>query len=195
MDVRLVSSHYLFMLQRAYEWLQTKVFEMSPGRRGGNLKNVIMEHMLWIKFMSTPWEIVWMPQNTFDDMSTLIQVMAWCRQTTNHCLRQCWLKFMSPYGVTESAQISVHIIVFHNRQCVAPNNGAGRVYTYTTGVMTGCPQCSAGCMKWNLIWRYDVITWIHFPLHWPLFPAQWTSNAELWRFLWYTPEQTVVQKV
>ena len=35
-----------------------------------------------------------------DCKSTLVQVMAWCRQATSHCLSQCWPIFMSPYGVT-----------------------------------------------------------------------------------------------
>ena len=35
-----------------------------------------------------------------DDKSTLVQVMAWCRQATNHNLIQCWPNFLSPYGVT-----------------------------------------------------------------------------------------------
>ena len=34
-----------------------------------------------------------------DDKSTLVQVMAWCRQATSHYLSQCWLRSVSPYGV------------------------------------------------------------------------------------------------
>ena len=40
----------------------------------------------------------WMPQDLTDDKSTLVQVMAWCRQATSHYLSQCWS--MSPNGVT-----------------------------------------------------------------------------------------------
>ena len=36
-----------------------------------------------------------MPQ----DKSTLVQVMAWCRQVPSHYLGQCWLSSLSPYGV------------------------------------------------------------------------------------------------
>ena len=35
-----------------------------------------------------------------DDKSTLVQVMAWCRQATCHYLSQCWPRSLSPYGVT-----------------------------------------------------------------------------------------------
>ena len=41
-----------------------------------------------------------MPQNLTDDKSTLIQVMAWCRQATSHYRIQCWPRSPTPYGVT-----------------------------------------------------------------------------------------------
>ena len=28
--------------------------------------------------------LMWMPQNIFDDLSTLVPVMVWCRQAKNH---------------------------------------------------------------------------------------------------------------
>ena len=42
----------------------------------------------------------WMSLDLTDDKSTLVQVMAWCRQATSHYLSQCWPSSMSPYGVT-----------------------------------------------------------------------------------------------
>ena len=41
-----------------------------------------------------------MPQDLTDDKSTLVQVMAWCRQATSHYLNQCWPRSQKPYGVT-----------------------------------------------------------------------------------------------
>ena len=35
-----------------------------------------------------------------DDKSTLVQIMAWCRQATSYYLSQCWWRSLSPYGVT-----------------------------------------------------------------------------------------------
>ena len=35
-----------------------------------------------------------------DDQSTLVQVMAWCRQATSHYLSQCWPRSLSPYDIT-----------------------------------------------------------------------------------------------
>ena len=42
----------------------------------------------------------WMSLNLTGDKSTLVQVMAWCRQATSHYLKHCWHRSMSPYGVT-----------------------------------------------------------------------------------------------
>ena len=41
-----------------------------------------------------------MLHNFTDVKSTLVQVMAWCRQATSHYLIQCWARSMWPYGVT-----------------------------------------------------------------------------------------------
>ena len=49
----------------------------------------------------------WMPWDLTDDKSTLVQVMAWCRQATSHYLSQCWPSSMSPYGVTRPQWVNV----------------------------------------------------------------------------------------
>ena len=45
-----------------------------------------------------------------DDKSTLLQVMAWCRQATSHYLSQSWPRSMPPYGVTAPP---LYIYAFH----------------------------------------------------------------------------------
>ena len=40
-----------------------------------------------------------------DDKSTLVQVMAWCRQATSHYLSQCWPRSLSPYDVTRPQRV------------------------------------------------------------------------------------------
>ena len=40
-----------------------------------------------------------MPMDLTDGKSTLVQVMAWCRQATSHYLSQCWPRSLLPYGV------------------------------------------------------------------------------------------------
>ena len=72
------------------------------------LTNWPLEHMksnfkvLRIDILSISYEIALrrMPQNPFGDKSTLVQVMAWCRQATSHYLCQCWSRSMLPYEIT-----------------------------------------------------------------------------------------------
>ena len=45
-------------------------------------------------------DLMWMVQDSTDDKSTLVQVMAWCRQAPSHYLSQCWPRSLSSYGVT-----------------------------------------------------------------------------------------------
>ena len=40
-----------------------------------------------------------MPMDLTDGKSTLVQVMAWCRQATSHYLSQCWPRSLLPYGI------------------------------------------------------------------------------------------------
>ena len=48
-----------------------------------------------------------MPQDLTDDKSTLVQVMAWCRQATSHYMSQCWLSPLSPYGIARPQWVEV----------------------------------------------------------------------------------------
>ena len=41
----------------------------------------------------------WMSLDLTEDKSTLVQVMAWCRQAASHYLSQYWPRSVSPYGV------------------------------------------------------------------------------------------------
>ena len=66
-------------------------------------------HFRWVIFMlilviddwciSCEIAVRWMSLDLTDDKSTLVQVMAWCRQATSHYLNQCWPRSVSPYGV------------------------------------------------------------------------------------------------
>ena len=49
-----------------------------------------------------------MPLHLTDDKSTLVQVMAWCRQATSHYLSQCWPRLMSPNGITRPQWVKLH---------------------------------------------------------------------------------------
>ena len=121
----MISCHYYFQPDDIiHNWLVRPSFmkilpnfwfppltHWAPGDIGSNFESVISEHMPQIYFMGI-YEIVlrWMPQDTCDHKSTMVQVMAWCRQATSHYLSQCWLRSMPIYamaslGYTELAEV------------------------------------------------------------------------------------------
>ena len=78
------------------------VNSLAPGKFEWNFKYVIFKRILVIDGWRISCEIVliWMSQDFTDDQSTLVQVMAWCRQATSHYMSQCWLRSLLPYGIT-----------------------------------------------------------------------------------------------
>ena len=80
-----------FLLPRKFEW---------------NFIHVIFKEILVIDDWGISGEIAltWKPQDLTDDKSTLVQVMAWCRQATSHYLSQCRpssLSHMASLGLNE----------------------------------------------------------------------------------------------
>ena len=75
---------------------------LAPGRFQFNFRGVIFKPILLNGGWGISYEIALrcMPLDPTDDQSTLVQVMAWCRQATSHCLGQCWPRSMSPNGIT-----------------------------------------------------------------------------------------------
>ena len=64
---------------------------LAPGRFELNFSKVIFELILQIGAWVISCEIAirWMSMELTDDMSILVQGMAWCRQATSHYLNQC----------------------------------------------------------------------------------------------------------
>ena len=75
---------------------------LVPGRFYWNFGKIIFKLILMIGGWAIFKKIAlrWMSQDRIDDKSTLVQVMAWCRQATSHYLSQCWPRSVLPYGVT-----------------------------------------------------------------------------------------------
>ena len=69
---------------------------------------------LWIDTFSTANEISlrWVPQKPFGDISTLVQVMAWCRQAASHYLSQWWLRSMSLQCITRWQWVKPNYVDF-----------------------------------------------------------------------------------
>ena len=75
---------------------------LAPGGFENIFQNVFFKLISWIDTLSNSCETALrsMPQNPSDDKSTLVQVMAWCRQAASHYLSQCCPRSLSLYGVT-----------------------------------------------------------------------------------------------
>ena len=76
---------------------------LSPWRCTSNFTRVISGHISRNKFIGTSCKIalMWMPQNTIDDKSTMIPDMAWCCQATIPYPRQCWPISMASQDLNE----------------------------------------------------------------------------------------------
>ena len=68
---------------------------LAPGEFEWNFIRVIFKQILIIDEIA----LIWMSLDFTDDQSTLVQVMAWCRQAISHYPSQCWPRSLSPYGV------------------------------------------------------------------------------------------------
>ena len=64
-----------------------KFYTFSPGRCTKIIKNSILNNVFF-RYTSCPF--LWNCCGVDNLQSTLIQVMAWCRQASNHCLKRCW---------------------------------------------------------------------------------------------------------
>ena len=76
-----------------------RVNSLAPGRFQWNLRKIIFKLIL-VTDISSEIALRWTSLGLSDDKSTLVQVMAWCRQATSQYLSQCWPGSLSPYGVT-----------------------------------------------------------------------------------------------
>ena len=90
---------YIFWAPVCHYW---HVDSLAPGKFEWNFRHVIFKQILVIDGWGISCEIalIWMPLGFTDDQSTLVQVMAWCRQATSHYLNQCWSRSPTPHGVT-----------------------------------------------------------------------------------------------
>ena len=87
-----------------YSWngSNSSINSLSPGRFEWKFRLVIFMLIVEIDGWGISCEIALrlMLLDLTDNKSTLVQVMARCCQATSHYPSQCWLRSMSPYGIT-----------------------------------------------------------------------------------------------
>ena len=94
--------------------LHTKLINSHwPHREAAIISKFLIFTIIFeVDVTSTSWKIalMWMPQNPSDDKQTLVELMAYFHQATNHYLHNCWPRSMSPYSTTRPLWINVHEI-------------------------------------------------------------------------------------
>ena len=75
---------------------------LARGKFEWNYRHAIFKQILVIDDWGISCEIalLWMSRDLTGDKSTLVQVMACCLTAPSHYLNQCWLRSLSPHGVT-----------------------------------------------------------------------------------------------
>ena len=100
-----ISNHLIWnTLAKKWTNIQQKIVNsLVPGRCGSSFISKNFSLIIQNTSLHTRQEITfrWMPQYLSNEKSTLVQVMAWCRQATSHYPSQYWPRSMSPYGVTK----------------------------------------------------------------------------------------------
>ena len=135
-----------------------------------------------------------MPLDLTDDKSTLVQVMAWCRQATSHYLSQCWPRSMSPYGITRPQWVNslrptdIYIYIYiSKRLCFGPllkqmwlNQAKDSLRQWINGwnmlsTQVHINQVGLNCMTWQ--WAIQHTTDRPGELH--MYPIPWSSLTQL----------------
>ena len=157
---------------------------LAPGKFEWNSRHVIFKQILVIDGWGISCEIalIWMSLDFTDDQSTLVQVMAWCRQATRHYLSQCWPRSLSPYGVTgpqwvkmDALKLAVHVLfllVWFSACMYVPNSfisGWPRSWSMREDVTNVTSShwlgpCSATYRKRSLLLHYNNVI-NHQPHH------------------------------
>ena len=103
----------------SHEWPEKHAHDnsLASGRSGSNLKSVTSQPILQMS-ISCETALRWILRYSFDNKSTLVQVMDWCYQATSHYLSQSCPSSMLPYGVTRAqwGQLKFNCILW--RRCI-----------------------------------------------------------------------------
>ena len=118
------------------------------------------------------------PLGDFNLISTLVQVMAWCRQATSHYLSQCWPRSMLPNGVTRPQWVNQWIQRYHEH--IAHKCWRIFLYDLSYGINSLISGDGDGFVKLSPL--VQVLAWCLMVLLNPLYEAmlayhQWFSLA------------------
>ena len=93
--------------------------------------------------------LIWMSLDLNDEKSTLVQVMAWCRQATSHYLSQCWPRSLSSYGVTRPQWVKQ----LETHGCVLSTVATDALALKHQAISTQSADSYLCISKWNNHWQ------------------------------------------
>ena len=139
---------------------------LAPGKFEWNFRHLIFKQILVTAGWGISREIamIWMSLDFTDDQSTLVPVMAWCRQAPSHYLSQCWPRSLSPYGVTRPQWVNALATRLFFQQIVWTNNKTKHQRSVLLALFEGYLPMTSG------------------------FPSQRASNVESIYMSWYHHE-------
>ena len=93
---------------------------LAPGKFELHFRYLIFQIISVINGWGISCELAlrWTSLNITDDKSTLVQVMAWCRQATSHYLSQWWPRCLSPYGITRPQWVKLQLSTSIYSYCI-----------------------------------------------------------------------------
>ena len=110
-----------------------------------------------------------------DDKSTLVEVMAWCRQATSHYLSQCWTRSMSPYGSLGHNKLTHK--QWETRMCQTANCGYWCLDVNASGLQYS--QCGTRTTRTPAFWGYPRRLMITHSIESYWIPSQMKTKSKL----------------
>ena len=139
---------YIETVPRSTSWVGGN--SLAPGRTRCHFKTAIFNLVLLMGIFTSSKDnaLRWIPRDLTDDKSTLVQVMAWCRQATSHYLSQCWPSSMSSYGVTRPQRVQAisSVPLFFQLFCFVK---ILFIYWISPSYLTGVPAAQLWWHQWN----------------------------------------------
>ena len=117
----------------------------------------------------------WWWFNFNHDQSTLVQVMAWCHQSTSHYLDQYWPRSLLPYSFTMLFQLQ-------HMQPQTPSVQSAATIIYKSP-LTHLPLDKMAAISQTIFsnafsWIKNLVFWLKF--HWRLFPGVQLTILQHW---------------
>ena len=152
--ILLMYLHQKYVVPQLQQQITTFWNSLSPGDCDFDFKEVIFKCIVVITFISISiaTDFGWMVQDSPDDKSTLVQVMAWCRQATSHYPSQCWPRSLSPYGVARPQWVKLIIQVI---DVILPTVSISLARLPCVGYCRDGSMMNMGHRDTTLLWRHN----------------------------------------